>query len=225
DIEPDTTYNNRRGRVHMFNYINISGSDTRNGAKKDSQNVKETFEKLGYSVHCYKDLNANETESELKAIAAHQSLWLQDSLIIIISSHGRRTYFKTSDGSRHNVTWVRDFFSNKNCPAMRNKPKIIIGNFCRGNLDEHDLANSNIKYKLSHMITLFSVTNDTRSKRSATNGSCFITALCQALKNKNNRNKELSIIMNITAKKLEAKKKPHPTSYTEHPLCRFVFKC
>ncbi|CAL4061673.1 unnamed protein product, partial [Meganyctiphanes norvegica] len=194
----------------------------------DTKNVEETFEMLGYSVKCHENFSSKQMESELNAIVSDQSLWYLDSLIIIIGTHGtERTKFYTSDsrGNTLDITWVRKFFSNKNCPSMKNKPKILIGNFCRGKFYESDALVYQIKQKLSHMITLFSCTEDTVSLRNTSSGSCFITTLCNTLKN--NQEEELSVIMNITAKDLEDQKKhcPHPTSYVEHPFCKFVFKC
>ncbi|CAL4114172.1 unnamed protein product [Meganyctiphanes norvegica] len=240
-------YPNSKGLVIFMNYMNFTNSAhdmTRYGADSDERNVRYTFELLGYSFKYHQDLNYLQTETELSAIVKSQSLWLIDSLILLIGTHGgERTMFRTSDNKDYDITWVRDLFSDENCPAMKNKPKLIVCNFCRGSYreDEKDDVSAaalgrrgvhevmvkgkprKALHKISHMVTLFPCSEDVSALRNIYSGSYFFSALCTTLEG--NQKDELNAIVSKTAKALENQNKPLPQLVTEPPFFKFVFKC
>ncbi|CAL4117401.1 unnamed protein product [Meganyctiphanes norvegica] len=132
--------NQEKKRVFIINYIHFPERvtlqygevilDEREGATKDSENLRLTFEKIGYEVNLYENLTANETNKLLDYIQRDNSL---EFLLLIILSHGvdRDTFF-TSDGAQLSLEQIQYRFTNKNCPQLLGKAKIILSNFCRG---------------------------------------------------------------------------------------------
>ncbi|CAL4164232.1 unnamed protein product [Meganyctiphanes norvegica] len=236
-------YRNTRGRTIVLNYMNYTNSKhdmTRHGADVDERNLRQTFEQvLGYSFDYNQNLTFSQTEAKLNAIAKDPSMWYEDSMVLVIGTHGgERTMFVTSDNKKYDITWVKDIFSDDNCPALKNKPKVIIYNACRGSyLEDGPAASGRIGqhevmfggkpkkalYKISHLITLFSCSEDITSLRSPLSGSCFLSALCTTLRN--NPKDELNVITRKIAKVLEDKGVHHPQVVKEEPFFNFVFKC
>jgi hypothetical protein len=54
-----------------------------------------------------------------------------DSLVIIITSHGSENELSLANNETVRISEILDVFSNKNCPNLINKPKIIFINSCR----------------------------------------------------------------------------------------------
>lgn len=60
-----------------------------------------------------------------------------DCVVVAIMSHGEEGPTKesseiiTSDGKQLAVAWILEQFSNLNCPALINKPKILLFQICR----------------------------------------------------------------------------------------------
>eukprot|EP01034_Spumella_vulgaris_P026435 gene26435-33013_t len=59
-------------------------------------------------------------------------------------AHGGRKngYFEVRDGKEMDIETVMNYFGTRNCPALRDKPKIFLINTCRGNEDGHATQSS-----------------------------------------------------------------------------------
>ncbi|CAL4146131.1 unnamed protein product, partial [Meganyctiphanes norvegica] len=235
-------YPNTRGKVVYFNCINYTKSKKdkiRRGADKDARNVEETFELLGYTFVYHEDKTVAEMENELEAIAKNPDLNYIDSLIIVIGTHGgERTMFVGADEEKYDITWVKDHFSDESCPAMKNKPKVLICNFCRGSYAEdafvpaagrkhvHEVTvRGKVKralHRITHMVILFPCSEDISAKRNTISGSYFLSALCDVLRH--NQEDEVDVIMNKTATALADQGKPSPQLVKEPPFHKFIFK-
>uniref|UniRef100_A0A8C6SNH6 Caspase family p20 domain-containing protein n=1 Tax=Neogobius melanostomus TaxID=47308 RepID=A0A8C6SNH6_9GOBI len=135
------------GLLYMFNYpvtsnsiknrvalliTNITFADkkyNRRGAEKDEENMEKLLSTLGYEVVKHTNLTAKVFLKET------------DSVFVVISSHGQ---YGAVHGVNHkpdepDVLKVDDIYDNlnaKSCPALVDKPKIIIIQACRGSNSE-----------------------------------------------------------------------------------------
>ncbi|CAL4067244.1 unnamed protein product [Meganyctiphanes norvegica] len=248
DVGPSGTYYNGTGLVIFLNYIRfVDANQYRKGACKDKRNIITTFNNLGYSIDYHENLSKPKTISILENLKQDKRLCFKDSLILIINSHGedRKTFF-TSDGGTHDINEIKILFTNTNCPQMKNKPKLLITNFCRGksqervtnieNVDnvsqEMEISTINdaestrstpLMIELStHLGVICSVSEGVLSCRSEKTGSFFLQYICETLGN--NPEEELNVIINTVADKMKATRLPHPTDLYERPFRKFVFK-
>lgn len=73
-----------------------------------------------------------ETIKAIREFRSNEELNSVDSCIVIIMSHGRdEKSFFTSDNLYLSVNEVVERFSNRECPALKGKPKIFIFQYCR----------------------------------------------------------------------------------------------
>uniref|UniRef100_A0A8C6WI88 Caspase a n=1 Tax=Neogobius melanostomus TaxID=47308 RepID=A0A8C6WI88_9GOBI len=119
---------------------NITFADkkyNRPGAEKDEENMEKLLSTLGYEVVKHTNLTAKKMENALDDFSKHPKLKETDSVFVVISSHGQ---YGAVHGVNHkpdepDVLKVDDIYDNlnaKSCPALVDKPKIIIIQACRG---------------------------------------------------------------------------------------------
>uniref|UniRef100_A0A8C6SPN5 Uncharacterized protein n=1 Tax=Neogobius melanostomus TaxID=47308 RepID=A0A8C6SPN5_9GOBI len=107
------------------------------GAEKDEENMEKLLSTLGYEVVKHTNLTAKKMENALDDFSKHPKLKETDSVFVVISSHGQ---YGAVHGVNHkpdepDVLKVDDIYDNlnaKSCPALVDKPKIIIIQACRG---------------------------------------------------------------------------------------------
>lgn len=174
-----------RGYVYVFNnkFLGQGAKWQRTGAEIDSRNLNETFTKMGYEIHLYEDLNLDQTREAFNKIRKNPKLSTIDVVILVILSHGRDAYsFYTNDQNELSLFTVRNFFTDRQCPYLKGKPKLIFTNYCRGDhLERKDL--DTVQDVPSHMITLHAVSEGIMAKRSHTRGTYFVMSLCEVLRN------------------------------------------
>ncbi|XP_014395347.1 PREDICTED: caspase-13-like [Myotis brandtii] len=102
----------------------------RKGAELDITGMTELLNGLGYSVSVEKDLTAK-SENKVKK---HRT---SDSTFLVFMSHGlldRLCGKQHSDENPDVLPYDTIFriFNNRNCPSLKDKPKVIIVQACRG---------------------------------------------------------------------------------------------
>ncbi|XP_069325098.1 caspase-13-like isoform X1 [Eulemur rufifrons] len=109
----------------------------RNGADHDIVGMKGLLEGLGYSVDVKEKLTARGMESVLREFAARPEHKSSDSTFVVLMSHGildgicgTRHSEGTSDVLPYDT--VFQIFNNRNCISLKDKPKVIIVQACRG---------------------------------------------------------------------------------------------
>ncbi|XP_058489622.1 caspase a isoform X2 [Solea solea] len=176
----------------------------RNGAKKDEENMEGLLTELGYEVVKHTDLTAKAIGRALIDFSALPKLKATDSVVVVIMSHGKL-------GTVHGVEWKPgdenpDEFPIKNlyrhlgseeCPALLNKPKIIIIQACRGGhsgsvlvsdgpsvSDGGDIKEDTLQvvHREKDFISLLSCTPDTVSYRHTGQGSFLIQYIVSQFK-------------------------------------------
>ncbi|XP_004416542.1 PREDICTED: caspase-12-like [Odobenus rosmarus divergens] len=112
----------------------------REGSENDISGMQGLLENLGYSVVIKENLTALEMKTELKNFATRQEHRFSDSTFLVFMSHG------TLDGicgTKHRDEkpdilpddTIFQIFNNRNCQSLRDKPKVIITQACRGRGD------------------------------------------------------------------------------------------
>ncbi|XP_028372197.1 caspase-13-like [Phyllostomus discolor] len=109
----------------------------RNGSNHDIIGMKGLLENLGYSVHVEKDLTARDMKSVLEAFAALPEHKSSDSTFLVFMSHGilDRICGTLHDNDKSDVLHydtIFQIFNNRNCCHLKDKPKVIIIQACRG---------------------------------------------------------------------------------------------
>ncbi|XP_035959675.1 caspase-13-like isoform X1 [Halichoerus grypus] len=109
----------------------------RDGAKLDIAGMRSLLEGLGYSVDVKEDLTAKDMESALRAFAARPEHKCSDSTFLVLMSHGILsgicgTAFSPENPDVLPYDTIFQIFNNRNCLNLRDKPKVIIIQACRG---------------------------------------------------------------------------------------------
>ncbi|XP_045153721.1 caspase-4 isoform X2 [Echinops telfairi] len=175
----------------------------RNGATLDIEGMQTLLEGLGYKVTVETQLTAMEMQSVLQAFAALPEHRSSDSTFLVFMSHG---LLEGICGTQHSKTQpdvlaydtIFQIFNNRNCRSLKDKPKVIIAQACRGvnrgelwvsdspstsenssspsaeNLEEDATYKTHVE---KDFIAFCSSTPHNMSWRDALRGSLFITEL------------------------------------------------
>uniref|UniRef100_A0A3B4H7K4 Caspase-5-like n=1 Tax=Pundamilia nyererei TaxID=303518 RepID=A0A3B4H7K4_9CICH len=154
---------------------------TRHGAEKDDYKMHCMLAELGYDVVKYKNLTAKVIEEALQKFSKHPQLVHTDSVFVVIMSHGSLGAVCGTDCKPFKTENIYKLLNTENCPALHNKPKVIIIQACRGDeaglvvLPDEDLAKTDaVVHKEKDFISLLSCTPNTVSYRDPSYGSFFI---------------------------------------------------
>ncbi|XP_066216848.1 caspase-13-like isoform X1 [Saccopteryx leptura] len=109
----------------------------RNGSNHDITNMKGLLGDLDYSVHVEENLTASAMESVLKKFANRPEHMSSDSTFLVFMSHGildRMCGTLHSDEKPDVLPYdtIFQIFNSRNCCHLRDKPKVIIIQACRG---------------------------------------------------------------------------------------------
>ncbi|RWS22897.1 Caspase-9-like protein, partial [Leptotrombidium deliense] len=109
---------------------------TRKGSEKDVENLETLFKHLKYDVYTHNNLKRDEIVEVIKECLRNKTKNI-DSFVMFVMSHGHKStdssnYVYGSDGHMVNAEWLINFFNENECPNLRNKPKFLFFNCCRG---------------------------------------------------------------------------------------------
>uniref|UniRef100_A0A2K5IL61 Caspase 12 (gene/pseudogene) n=1 Tax=Colobus angolensis palliatus TaxID=336983 RepID=A0A2K5IL61_COLAP len=114
-----------------FHYLH-----NQNGSELDLLGMQDLLENLGYSVVI--EENLTEMETALRQFAARPEHQSSDSTFLVFMSHGilngvcGTKHWDQEPDVLHDDT-IFEIFNNRNCRSLRDKPKVIIMQACRGN--------------------------------------------------------------------------------------------
>ncbi|XP_008280768.1 caspase-1-like [Stegastes partitus] len=181
----------------------------RKGAEKDEKNMEKLLSDLSYDVVKHKNLTAKDIDKALVEFSKHPKLKETDSVLVIIMSHGKLGEVlgvNCENEESTDVFPIDNIYKHlgpEKCPALLNKPKILIIQACRGGgrghvfvsdnaaqaLDsdtvphdaEDDVEEDNLQcvHKEKDFISLLSSTPDTVSYRSPSDGSVLIQKIVE----------------------------------------------
>nr|KAF6437116.1 caspase 1 [Molossus molossus] len=179
----------------------------RTGADADVRGMKMLLEDLGYTVDVKENLTALDMTAELKAFAARKEHKTSDSTFLVFMSHGIREGICGKEHSEEvsdvlDINTIFQTLNTWNCPSLKDKPKVIIIQACRGENEgvvwlkdsirgsgsSSSLAPGDLEYdaiKKAHIekdfIAFCSSTPDNISWRHPKRGSLFIIKLIEKL--------------------------------------------
>lgn len=203
EIYPIKETNGRTRKALIICNTEFKHLSLRYGANIDISGMKGLLEELGYDVVVKEELTAEGMESEMKDFAALSEHQTSDSTFLVLMSHGT---LQGLCGTMHSeetpdmllYDTIYQIFNNCHCPGLRDKPKVIIVQACRGGnsgevwIRESSGAHSyravalprNMEadaVRMSHVekdfIALYSTTPHHLSYRDKTRGSYFISKL------------------------------------------------
>ncbi|XP_049745450.1 caspase-13-like isoform X1 [Elephas maximus indicus] len=183
--------------------IEFKNLSLRKGAEVDIEGMKRLLEGLGYRVDVEKQLTAMEMQSVLQAFAARPEHRSSDSTFLVFMSHGLLegicgTMHSKKEPDMLSYDTIFRIFNTRNCLSLKDKPKIIIVQACRGesrgdlwvrdspaaladsssqsldNLEEDATQKAHVE---KDFIAFCSSTPHNKSFRDAEKGSLFISQL------------------------------------------------
>ncbi|XP_005752592.1 caspase-1-like [Pundamilia nyererei] len=105
---------------------------TRHGADKDEQAVVNLLHTLGYEVDRHRNLPAQKMDEALKRFSRRPTLPLTDSVFVVVMSHGGMGTICGTGNHRIEIDRIYERLNSRNCPALKDKPKIVIIQASRG---------------------------------------------------------------------------------------------
>ena len=135
------TFNFKRGYHIIYNNSNNETIYLNKRIKK-FKNIKDDF-KLYWTTKDILEFNGS-----VKNIVSSDKDYNFDCFIYIISCHGDcDNVIYDSNGNKVKVLTLLKNFDNKHWPSFRNKPKIAVLDFCRGNMRTKRIVNSDFEEK------------------------------------------------------------------------------
>lgn len=142
--EYPVTQHSSKNRVALL-VTNIKFTDekfNRNGAEKDEENMEKLLTFLGYEVVKHTNLTGKAIDEAIIKFSKHPKLKDTDSVLVVIMSHGKLGVVlgvdcknETSGDEKQDEFPINNIYKHlgsDRCPALLNKPKIIIIQACRG---------------------------------------------------------------------------------------------
>ena len=107
----------------------------RTWSEHDVDKIKKLFEKFGIHYKLKEDLEAYKMKDTLVSTVASQSTY--SALIVFIMTHGKSgDMLYGIDGELVSLKELVECFEADRCPALKDKPKIFILHYCRGEDEE-----------------------------------------------------------------------------------------
>ena len=102
------------------------------GSDMDATRLSDVFSGLNYKVEIRRNLTSGEIKQFFKQISKSSILENHDSLVVIVLSHGETEAYFGTDNLLFNIRDMLKCFNNRECPALRGKPKMFFIQACRG---------------------------------------------------------------------------------------------
>ncbi|XP_062390089.1 caspase a-like isoform X2 [Sardina pilchardus] len=170
----------------------------RRGAERDEERMETLLKGLGYEVVKHRDLSGEEMDKAVKAFSKREEHTQSDGTFVVIMSHGKRDAILGVRWSKEKpdefpIDNVYSCLNTQGCPGLRNKPKVILIQACRGGEegcvwmsdgiqdDSTAIESDDIRreHKEKDFISLLSCTPDTKSYRHVENGTFFVQYLVE----------------------------------------------
>ncbi|XP_030635105.1 caspase-1-like [Chanos chanos] len=221
DIYPSLDKSPSRKRLALLiNNINFKHLEVRMGAEKDEENMARLLKDLGYDVVLLRNLTAKGMDTAIADFSKREEHVQSDSCFVVIMSHGGPTgicgvsYRKQNDNEKDMfcTNKIFDHLNTPNCPGLRDKPKIILIQSCRGHeegsVDVHDSVPDNTRkeHREKDFCCLRSCTPNTVSYRHPRRGSAFFQEVVEIFYNHAHKND----IEELFRKVLKKFKETHP---------------
>lgn len=172
---------------------------TRRGAEKDEENMECMLRQLDYDVVKHRNLSGDEMDEAVKTFVKRKEHENSDSTFVVIMSHGMLgkilgIHYDENTKDIFPTDNIYNYLNSKNCPALVNKPKVILIQACRG--DEHgrvwasdgvpekpmEIEADDFVHKEKDFISLLSCTPDTKSYRHVEFGTFYVWCILKVFR-------------------------------------------
>lgn len=222
DIYPIKDKSTDRKRLALLiNNVEFKNLSDRTGADKDELSMEVLLKGLGYTVITLRDLSAQGMLAAMRDFAQREEHTESDSSFVVLMSHGDASgicgVFDSFENEDEEDVFQADEIFNclntPNCARLRDKPKIILIQACRGDkegsVDVQDSVprrNRAKEHREKDFCCLRSCTPDTVSYRNEEKGSHFIQDIVEIF----NRHAHQDDIEELFRKVLKKFKMSHP---------------
>lgn len=118
--------------------------EERKGADIDKENLRELFTQMGFEWEYWENQTEQDIKTKLKSFTDESNELLKevDSCFVIVMSHGCQgqipedTHIYTSDNKKIKANDIIGRFNSSCCNLLQDKPKFIIFQACRGDLQD-----------------------------------------------------------------------------------------
>ncbi|CAL8353550.1 unnamed protein product [Lota lota] len=110
----------------------------RDGAEKDEGDMENLLKHLGYNVVKHRDLSGKDMDQAVERFCKDPCLAATDSVFVVIMSHGLKGiilgvhHLSDSEPDVFPIDHIYKHLDPARCPALLNKPKVVIIQACRG---------------------------------------------------------------------------------------------
>lgn len=178
----------------------------RNGTDKDSQDLRETFERHGYENITKTNLTDTEIIDSVKSVVKKSKN--KDSLIVCILSHGIRGQIFGSNGLSVEIDKIKQILMGE---ELKDKPKILLIQACQVDDETNErTAFKNIDGDYD-LLVAWSAFPGQISWRDIEEGSWFIQTICNEIKAYGNSHHIMDILTEVS-RNLKNKSGPNKES-------------
>lgn len=138
EIEQYSMNKRKKGVLFLVNITKFECDveTERRGAHFDTTNLIHLFDKLDFHVFKFEDISKSQFQKILNELLDSDYCKQAQCFVMVLMSHGQMidrkiAFVKFYDNHREEVYNIMDNFSNKNCPSLIKKPKILFFPFCR----------------------------------------------------------------------------------------------
>ncbi|XP_051508225.1 caspase-23 [Myxocyprinus asiaticus] len=222
DIYPTKDKSLQRKRLALLiNNVEFEYLSNRTGADKDELSMEKLLNALGFTVVTLRDLTAQGMSAAMRDFAKREEHVQSDSCFVVFMSHGNgsgivgTSYINNSNGEE-DIFFTDEIFNclnTPNCAGLRDKPKIILIQACRGGNDGSIIVQDSVpannrkkEHREKDFCCLRSSTPDTVSYRHEKKGSDFIQDIAEIF----NHHAHHDHIEELFRKVLKKFKEKHP---------------
>ncbi|XP_006876874.1 PREDICTED: caspase-14 [Chrysochloris asiatica] len=196
--------------------LTLCVTKAREGSEADLDALERMFRQLGFESTMKKDPTAQQFQEELDKF--QQAMDARTDLIscgfVVLMAHGLEGYLKGEDEQMVKLDDLFEVLNNKNCQALRAKPKVFIVQACRG--EQRDpgeiVGGDEIRMIVEESpqtiptytdaLHVYSTVEGYISYRHDKNGSCFIQTLVEVFTER--KGPILELLTEVTRRMAEA---------------------
>ncbi|XP_056619531.1 caspase a-like [Triplophysa dalaica] len=171
----------------------------RKGAEKDEESMECLLRQLDYDVVKHNDLSANQMDEAIKNFAQRDEHKNSDSTFVVLMSHGTLgaisgINYDEKDKDVFLIEKIYKHLNSANCPALIDKPKVILIQACRGEENGRVWVSDGVPqepmgieaddfvHKEKDFISLLSCTPDTKSYRHIEFGTFYVRSILKVFR-------------------------------------------
>ncbi|XP_040846362.1 caspase-14 [Ochotona curzoniae] len=114
--------------------LTLCVTKAREGSEVDLDALENMFQQLGFKSTVKRDPTAQQFQEELEKFQQTLDTWEGpvSCAFVVLMAHGEEGVLKGEDGQMVKLEGLFEVLNNKNCKALRAKPKVYIIQACRG---------------------------------------------------------------------------------------------